>query len=502
MIDVSVIIPVYNVGNYIESAIESVLPLKNTVESELIIVDDGSDDGTGDIVSRYQKMYPDFIHYYELHHQGVSYARNYGIDSAKGRYILFCDGDDEIVSESVKKMIDVAESKKLDLVFSKIQEFDDLKSHVYAATERLSKCDFIEKSNTDILWSFMISGKLYRKSVLDRQHIRFENLSYSEDAVFQMQMVCCAERMGGCPEIISKYRKRLFYENDSVTQQYTLMHWQDFYKAHCRVEEIIKNQLFLQIDINRRAAFMETFKRKTVESMISAFYRSMWNCDAGLLDEIVEILQQKLMELKAESRVDVLKKSKDLSLWPVTEKMAYYAEHPGLSVIVSEKLKAAQVIWLLKSLYAQKYIAFNVLVPVKLKAEIEKLFIQKNIFYVEKTSEKLSLLDEKILKRAGKYFWYVDRGMGVYTTTIKKMISEMEKQSLSSASCRCVLPGQQYTVTIKIKERLKNRYLYKYCGCLKFMNTNDFLHMKAAGSKKRIEEYMIQMNGSEKIGNF
>ena len=93
----SVVIPVYNVKDYLEKCIDSVLA-QTSDDTEIILVDDGSTDGeSGQICDRYAEKHPDQIRVIHQNNRGVSSARNSGIRAATGEFIVFIDGDDYIV---------------------------------------------------------------------------------------------------------------------------------------------------------------------------------------------------------------------------------------------------------------------------------------------------------------------------------------------------------------------------------------------------------------------
>ena len=94
-IAVSIIMPVYQVELYVERAIESVLA-QTLQEKELILVDDGSTDASGQICDRYALAYPDIIQVIHQDNQGLGLARNRGVAAARGEYIAFIDSDDTV----------------------------------------------------------------------------------------------------------------------------------------------------------------------------------------------------------------------------------------------------------------------------------------------------------------------------------------------------------------------------------------------------------------------
>ena len=92
---VTIIVPFYNVEEYIERSIKS-LVTQSLEEIEIILVNDGSKDGSEEIAKKYVAMYPEKIKYLEKENGGLSDARNYAIPYATGEYIAFLDSDDYI----------------------------------------------------------------------------------------------------------------------------------------------------------------------------------------------------------------------------------------------------------------------------------------------------------------------------------------------------------------------------------------------------------------------
>lgn len=91
---ISIIIPVFNVENYLPKMINSILS-QQIRDFEIILIDDGSTDSSGKICDNYSKQHKN-IHVIHQYNRGASFARNKGITLAKGKYIFFLDADDEL----------------------------------------------------------------------------------------------------------------------------------------------------------------------------------------------------------------------------------------------------------------------------------------------------------------------------------------------------------------------------------------------------------------------
>ena len=118
---ISIVVPIYNVENYLKQCIDSIVSQTNELRYvEVILVDDCSPDSSGEIAERYGKMY-DYIKV--IHHQenqGLSIARNSGINEANGEWIWFIDSDDWIDKGSLNDLIElIKENESCDLYTKK-----------------------------------------------------------------------------------------------------------------------------------------------------------------------------------------------------------------------------------------------------------------------------------------------------------------------------------------------------------------------------------------------
>ncbi len=115
---VSVVINVYNGVPYLAEAIDSVLA-QTYPNHELIVVDDGSDDGTGDLAKNYGE-----VRYMRQERGGIGAARNRGVDAAQGEFLAFLDADDRFVPDKLERQLAAfAEDSELDMAFGHMTEF-------------------------------------------------------------------------------------------------------------------------------------------------------------------------------------------------------------------------------------------------------------------------------------------------------------------------------------------------------------------------------------------
>ncbi len=103
---ISIIVPVYNTAEYVEECIQSILS-QSYKNIELILVNDGSTDGSGEICKRYGNL-PN-VQYIEKENAGVVDARKRGVESANGEWIMFVDSDDYLLKDSIRELLSVAD---------------------------------------------------------------------------------------------------------------------------------------------------------------------------------------------------------------------------------------------------------------------------------------------------------------------------------------------------------------------------------------------------------
>ena len=118
---ISVIMPCYNIEKYVEETLKSVLN-QSFKDYEIICLNDGSTDGTLQILNRYQELYSN-IRVISNENHGVAYERNIGIQSSKGKYIYYMDSDDLIKENCLETLYNYAENDNLDVVYFEADSF-------------------------------------------------------------------------------------------------------------------------------------------------------------------------------------------------------------------------------------------------------------------------------------------------------------------------------------------------------------------------------------------
>lgn len=187
----SIILPCYNVENYLPRAIESVLNQTNP-NFELLVVIDGSPDNSKAIAETYA-LKDNRIQVYEKPNGGLSDARNYGLERAKGEFIYFMDPDDWIEPNLLEDNLKLIEQKQLDfVVFGYFQDNLGYSENLLSSQETIPKVDAYHKSRAepkiDIYHVGLLGyawNKIYRKSFLDENNYIFpKGITLVEDILF------------------------------------------------------------------------------------------------------------------------------------------------------------------------------------------------------------------------------------------------------------------------------------------------------------------------------
>lgn len=187
---ISVIIPCYNVENYFEECMESLLNQTISLNMlEIVLVDDASTDGTMQVLKKYEKKYPENVLLVSCdENAGPGAARNTGLNYASGKYIVFIDADDYIKEDMLQIMYEKIGIYDCDMVECGYYMFtDDGRGKVFENTEcfynlthRNEKRRYIvERGSFNSCW-----GKIYKKEFIEKNQICFPEHIFMEDIYF------------------------------------------------------------------------------------------------------------------------------------------------------------------------------------------------------------------------------------------------------------------------------------------------------------------------------
>lgn len=200
----SIVIPVYNCKKYLCECVNSISTQNSDCDFEIILIDDGSVDGSGKLCDNLAEKISCIKSYHKVN-GGASSARNFGIDKAEGDYLLFIDGDDTLSSEALAHFADVIMESNCDMIVFGMS-FDYYRKGTISYHEYLS-CQFDgEKEKSEIFVNFnnyfenntlsSACNKVFRKSVIDDHHLRFvEGMTLYEDFNFVLNFLTYSDKL-------------------------------------------------------------------------------------------------------------------------------------------------------------------------------------------------------------------------------------------------------------------------------------------------------------------
>lgn len=218
----SIILPVYNVKKELPRCLDSLMNQAFPLEKlEVIAIDDGSIDGSSDILQDYAQRCP-FLHVYRQENHGVGAARNAGLDKASGYYVAFVDSDDYILPEYAEVLTGFMEKSGSDMGLSDV--LVERKGLHYAYLDNYCWRRFSRKTHTPVklseepellLFQPSVWRRIFRRDFLLNRNIRFPESLLYEDIPFHYRTLHMAESIILIPQALYIYN---YDRSDSITK--------------------------------------------------------------------------------------------------------------------------------------------------------------------------------------------------------------------------------------------------------------------------------------------
>ena len=221
---ISVIVPIYNIEEYLEDALDCLTKQSFIENMEVLMIDDGSTDNSRYIIEKYALDFDNFFAYHK-ENEGPTVARNYAIEFAKGEYITFFDGDDHINRDIYEKLYNMAKKNDSDISIAnsiRLRRYNLVDSLFFKKSfENIDKdidCTNLEET-PDLLWDLFLWNKLFKRELILDNNIRFiDEKCYYADAPFTLKAYAYAKRISVSKDIFYYWRYRE-NKNLSITQK-------------------------------------------------------------------------------------------------------------------------------------------------------------------------------------------------------------------------------------------------------------------------------------------
>lgn len=329
-IKISLIIPVYNVENYIEKCLLSIV--NQTFQGiEIIIVNDGSTDGSMKIVRKFKNKYSN-ISIVNKENGGLSSARNSGLKIARGKYIAFIDSDDYIDKSMLQQMYNKAEEKDLDIVACNAAKVD-ARGKTLGVERNNIDCDRTYYKN-EVISEYLLNNipsyawnKLYHKRLFKEYKITYPVGQLYEDIGTTFELLFRAHRTGFIEEPLYFYVQR----EGAITKMPSYKAGRDIISTI----DNIKNSLHCS---ELYAEYEKVFQKFSLKYLFLAnvlFYKKYWNAkNKDELKSFKNLVKIRIVSLNSNS----ILLTKNLNM---VDKLKYVLLRTGyidIAVLIKENL--------------------------------------------------------------------------------------------------------------------------------------------------------------------
>ena len=242
-IDVSVIVPVYNVEKYVEKCLTSLLNQDCGCSYEIVVIDDGSKDGSSAIVDSIAEG-SDIIRVFRQRNSGVSAARNNGLSYARGKYVIFVDSDDYVEPNYISALYHAAEDNGAQIACCNYRRVNDegtvnigcfLKHRCGVFSSELMLGDLLE----DITVRSYVWNKIYLRSLFTDNNIGFPiGLTFFEDGIVMSKLFRRAEKIAVIKDELYNYVNH----SGSVTGSIKSSSVEDYVRAYGEIRRFLEEE--------------------------------------------------------------------------------------------------------------------------------------------------------------------------------------------------------------------------------------------------------------------
>lgn len=199
---ISVIVPIYNVENYLQRCVDSILS-QSFIDFELLLINDGSPDNSGKICDEYAEK-DNRVRVFHKPNGGVSSARNLGLDNARGEWVTFIDSDDYVEVDYLKELIDAQQKNQVDYVVT-LNGRDSQETGLEVCRDEYN----LLFSRYQIDRNGYVIGKLYKVAIINTLRLRFNvNIHLGEDAMFALRYLLQTRN------VVLIHSKKYFYDKE------------------------------------------------------------------------------------------------------------------------------------------------------------------------------------------------------------------------------------------------------------------------------------------------
>ncbi len=282
MTDISIIVPVYNAEKYLKKCLDSLVN-QTKKELEFILINDGSTDKSEEIIKTYKDKR---IKYFKNKNQGIGKTRNFGIEKATGKYIMFLDSDDYFSNDACEILYKTAEKEKADLIvfdYYRVEKenLNEVKIESFNATNIKDDPNLLLKINLGPC------NKIYKSDLIKNNDIKFEeNLKY-EDTLFVVKAIYKAKKIMKLNKFLHYY---MIHEKSETTVRDKKVF--DILKIVDKIRTYLKNDELMKDSVDKLTVKILT------NYTIQQRYQSDKKLAMKFIDEVFKYLEKEIPDYK------------------------------------------------------------------------------------------------------------------------------------------------------------------------------------------------------------
>ncbi len=438
-VKITVIVPVYNAEKTLKESLDSIFGQSFIQSTEVILIDDGSTDGSAEIIEEYKQQFDNLV-FIKQTNSGPSAARNRGLDAAHGEYVYFMDADDLLESGALEFMYAAAAPTGADMVLAK---YDIFNKYTFAPVKNLDNIvlqKYIHKFDPALLWTFSLWNKLFSRSVIEKNQLRFPiDTSYSEDGVFTMSFIYCANTITGYDGIVYHYRKANTGVNDSITATITEKKVSDYILSHNLILKSAANAFLKEYPeyetfeqaVKENASinfYVNEFFRKEISILYNQFYKKFWSLDENTIKRLVDEIQNINKKINLRRYNQILNSYYELPL----SLYRTHSEALGSFSVTAVLFGGADnddgdFIDCLLSLCGQDFVPLRIVLPESARELVESRGIfAANIFYID-ADDTNSLFKKSLEAAQTPYMLFCHKKLRYNINAVTKMFKFLNK---------------------------------------------------------------------------
>ena len=313
-VKVSVIVAISGDQSNLRNSLDSIKN-QSLKEIEVLLIDAEAASSAADIMKEY--CIDSRFRYIKTDGNSISFARNRGIDEAKGKYLAFGDPNVIFTKKVIEGMYECAEKENADLCLAPMASSDIYGKHEFTSSDILTHRKKTDKFDTDLIWNPAVTNKLFLKKKILETGLLFNRYGKAREAAFSIPFAFCSD------VIVSSSKGAVVYVNPVVNEgvsEFLIEHYLDAYefiieKAREAFDKAIEESI---TDFDRKelkklsVCYIDQVYHKEITVLLYSYYRHFWSLSDGEIERYANIITNLYSMLSKSGKKALRKKNKDI----------------------------------------------------------------------------------------------------------------------------------------------------------------------------------------------